>query len=844
MKSVLSKLGMLLAMLLAFSDANAYDFVVDGIYYKITSMADLEVEVSSNENFQYDSSLGWINTTTYSGKLSIPSTVNFNNRTFSVVGLGKAAFGHPGFDHSSKPAYSYARDWGIPTSVTSVILPSSLRYIDAMAFQGCKIESIELPASLKEIGLAAFAYTSLKEIIIPSGVETIQKQAFYGSNITSVVLGQKVSTVGLEAFQKCSKLMEVFCTSDVLPNGLSTITFQESHTALEIYVPSKEVYGFGREYLSFSKNTYDYTGQSHNIEWTNNLKAYKCSIQEKDSRTDVNAGQYTKELKATYSNGVDFSVGIPYKYVINKAPMTLKVNDVQREYGEANPAFTCEISGFVNGENEQTLGVTPYFECEATQMSKVGKYRILASLNAQNYNITYNYGTLSVVKAPLTATVSDVSRVYGNQNPEFTLSFTGLKNGESSPEWNIKPTLSTQAGTSSKVGQYAITAYGGDAVNYTVTKYNPGTLTVMKRDLTAKANDYERLYGEDNPQFQVSYVGFVNGDTEKSLVKHPVAECAATKTSNVGNYPIAVTGGEAENYRFIYQEGILKINPLTVGFKEVYNSVTYNDMALSTDSNYFNYIPKIVGPYSENDFWIELWFLDKDNHYPQHHIFSVPSGAYEGNYVKTNLDRPMYVGRYIFNLMSKGTNHNVIVKSSRAYLTVNQASTYFEWNTPSPISVKVGETIDLGISYHANLYCKFNTNYNKDLISLSSKGTNSNNPHWYVTGKEVGETTLSFSITCLKNELGFYDFFDTPTIPKIIKVSPNGGVDGISDDETNSIVVKDGTIHIVNKDSKTIVRVFTIQGTKVTETTKEEIRNLSSGLYIVCVGPKSYKVKI
>lgn len=108
----------------------------------------------------------------------------------------------------------------------------------------------------------------------------------------------------------------------------------------------------------------------------------------------------------------------------------------------------------------------------------------------------------------------------------------------------------------------------------------------------------------------------------------------------------------------------------------------------------------------------------------------------------------------------------------------------------------------------------------------------------------MGETSLSFSITCLKNDLRFYDFYNSQTIIKLIKVSPNGGVDGISDDETNFIVVKDGTIHIVNKDAKSIVRVFTIQGTKVTETTKEEIRNLSNGLYIVCVGAKSYKVKI
>lgn len=801
-------------------------------------MSNLEVEVTYSNFRETDDRLYgcYENQTPYSGHVTIPSTVNYNNRTFEVVGIGYAAFGYHSYGDD---AYGY----GYPTQITAVTLPSTIRYIRDQAFQGCTIESINLPSSLTWIGVAAFAYTTLKNLVLPNSLTTIGQEAFYSSSISSIVLGPNIQYICDSAFAYCSSLLEVFFTSKQSPMMGNNI-FLGAHTALEYYVPSTKIYGFGRDYLTFPTTEFDYSGQSHNIEWTNNLKAYKCEVAESDCLTDVSAGQYTKYLTATYSNGVDLSVEIPYEYTINKAPMTLSVNDIQREYGDPNPTFTCNITGFVNGENEQSLGVTPTFECEAKQISNVGDYRILASLDAPNYEITYKYGTLSVLKAPLTVTVLDASKIYGNENPGFSLSFIGLKNNETAPRWSVNPIITTSATAASGVGQYIINISEGVAPNYDVTKYNPGTLTVSKRDLTVKANDCERLYGEENPQFDISYIGFVNGDTETAIAQKPVAECRADQESNVGTYPITVIGGEAENYSFIYQDGSLKINPLTTGFKDVYNSVTYNDMSLSTTESYFNYIPEIVGPYSEDDFFLELWFLDKDNQY-DNYVATIAGGDYAGNYVSTNIDRPMWAGKYIVNISSKGTNPNIVANPSRAYLTIKQTSCNLEWNTDSPIYVKIGEKVDLGITYQADLWCTFKTDYDDELIELSSEGETGNNPHWFATGLKEGETTLYFGIECKKNDMGFYDFTDSRTLSKRIVVEPMDGIIGINgEDSSVSVVVIGSCIHILNKNSKDVVRAFSTQGSLVVETTENEICDLATGLYIVTLGNKSFKVKI
>ena len=70
----MKKLLLFLAMLIPMA-ASAYDFMVDGVAYNILSAADLTCVVT--EGCVPDN-----------GKLVIPATVNYKNRTLTVVGIG------------------------------------------------------------------------------------------------------------------------------------------------------------------------------------------------------------------------------------------------------------------------------------------------------------------------------------------------------------------------------------------------------------------------------------------------------------------------------------------------------------------------------------------------------------------------------------------------------------------------------------------------------------------------------------------------------------------------------------------------------------------------------------
>lgn len=122
-----------------------------------------------------------------------------------------------------------------------------------------------------------------------------------------------------------------------------------------------------------------------------------------------------------------------------------------------------------------------------------------------------------------------------------------------------QPTLSTDADQYSNAGTYDIAANGASSNNYNIV-FIPGTLTINKRLLVAKVGNFERIYGEENPSFTIEYEGFVGNDSESSLSVKPTAKTSAISTSNVGAYPIKVSGGDATNYKFSYTSGVLTIN--------------------------------------------------------------------------------------------------------------------------------------------------------------------------------------------------------------------------------------------------------------------------------------------
>ena len=246
--------------------------------------------------------------------------------------------------------------------------------------------------------------------------------------------------------------------------------------------------------------------------------------------------------------------------IVTPAQLTVTAANATRPFSAPNPAFTGAIVGIRNNDN-----ITATYSTPATQSSPAGIYPIIPAVSdngtgvLSNYTVTLNNGTLTVSPAVITVTANNASRLYGDPNPIFTGTVTGVQNGD-----NITASYASPANATSPVGTYPIIPTLSDngtgaLANYTVVSNN-GILTVNQAPLTVTVPSASRVYGDPNPVFSATIVGIKNGDSITAAVSS-----TAGLTSAVGTYPIVATlvdpTNKLSNYAVIINNGTLTITP-------------------------------------------------------------------------------------------------------------------------------------------------------------------------------------------------------------------------------------------------------------------------------------------
>jgi hypothetical protein len=289
--------------------------------------------------------------------------------------------------------------------------------------------------------------------------------------------------------------------------------------------------------------------------------------------TNSTVGQYAINLsQGTLSSAnyaLSFTNGI---LTVTQAVLTVTGTNTHRPYGAANPALSVTYSGFVNGQNLATSGVTgsPDLSTSANPTSPVGPYPVVVAqgtLSAGNYSFSLVNGVLNVGQTTLIVVANNSSRAYGGTN-QLSASYSGFVNGEDQSVLSGAPALNTTATTNSPVGQYLITVTNGtlSAINYAFGGFSNATLTVTQALVTVSANNQFRLYGATNPVLTASFSGFVNGENQSVVSGAPTLSTTATTNSPVGPYAITITNGtlSATNYAFAFSNGVLTVGPASL----------------------------------------------------------------------------------------------------------------------------------------------------------------------------------------------------------------------------------------------------------------------------------------
>ena len=270
-----------------------------------------------------------------------------------------------------------------------------------------------------------------------------------------------------------------------------------------------------------------------------------------------NAGTYRIEKNSlSVKTGNFYTINFESDdFTITPARLTVTADNESRVYGTANPSFTLTYTTFVNGDDANSLLTPATAVTLADGNSVAGGYDITVSgATSDNYDISFVKGTLTVTDG-----TTDVS---------VWPTLSTITYGEALSSVNIG-----SDGVSSVAGAYSISDdsqvlnAGVQKVNlvFTPADVNYSAIETMvdveikKVLLQVSVANATKAYGTENPDFSLSYDGFVNREDSDDLTIKPTGISLADKTSILGNYDITISGGVSTNYSFEYGSGTLEI---------------------------------------------------------------------------------------------------------------------------------------------------------------------------------------------------------------------------------------------------------------------------------------------
>ena len=500
------------ALLLGSLSVSAEVVQIDGIWYDIVKKTQQAKVTRPTDG------------TKYSGAVTIPDKVTYNDVEYSVTSIGESAFhscsnlvkitipeGVTSIERYAFQSCSSLAKITIPESVTSIggyafygcgslvkitiSENSQLMSIGSNAFESCgSLTSIALPKSLTSIGDQAFNFSGLTSITIPEGVTSMGFGAFmYCKSLTSISFPEnsQLTSIREGAFSTCEKL-----TSIILPESVTEIrngAFSHCYNLITINVPEGVTSIEGETF----KNCYNLT--SINIPENSQLTSIgESAFSDCSSLTSITIPESVSEISnsAFYGCSNLTSINIPEgvtsieRYAFYGCSNLTSINIPESVMLIAYGAFShCNnLKSIIIPENVEFIYERAFADCSALESVKV-----LATEPPLAYDNTFSdYGIkLCVPEEALevyhtTAPWSSFGNIktIGTAVEEISLSETSvtLTEGESialsasvSPE-NVEDESVTWSSSDSNIAN--VDAEGK------VSAVAPGTATI-----TAMAND-------------------------------------------------------------------------------------------------------------------------------------------------------------------------------------------------------------------------------------------------------------------------------------------------------------------------------------------------------------------
>lgn len=442
----------------------------------------------------------------------------------------------------------------------------------------------------------------------------------------------------------------------------------------------------------------------------------------------------TYYIRAYATNSAGTVYGGQLEIKTEKKPLTIVAENKDKFFGEADPVFTADYIGFMDGDNELSLG--GILEFVRTAGEDVGTYAITpSSLTSEKYEIIFTSGTLTINKKPLTITAENKSKTYGEVDPALTYLITS---GELVGSDQITGALTREAGEN--VDSYAIeqgTLTAGS--NYEIT-YVGGNLIIIKKGLTITAENKSKSYGEGDPVFTVSYDGFAPGEDKSNL--SGILSVTREAGENVGIYEIIPFGLTSTNYEITFVNGVLSI---------LSNNVDLSNLLLSRDTLKPAFDPSITSYAASVGNEVTGITITPT---AEHATASITVNGAGVNSGEESGNMPLNVGNNVISVVvtaEAGNTKTYTITVTRA-APIDSSAPYITATDPvnNAVNVSVSKTIE--ITFSEDIFAGTNIN----LVSLKEGNTVVD----YVYGIHGNQLTINPTLNL------DYGTFYTLTIPK------------------------------------------------------------------------------
>lgn len=299
---------------------------------------------------------------------------------------------------------------------------------------------------------------------------------------------------------------------------------------------------------------------------------------------DVGEYVVSANVKAASNPNYIVTVADNGTLTVTQKAVTVTVKDTVKTYGDKDPKFDYDAVGLVEGGAALKSETITRAEGE-----KVGTYKVNVAFengSNPNYKLTLKSGNLKITQKAVTLTADNVTKLFGESDPELTYTVDGLASFDGVKDTLAGVTLVREKGEDA--GEYAITATvnAKSNPNYVVTVAEGGVLTIAPNDgkivVTIKGHvdtvKYDgkehRVTGYDilsnSTAYPLKFVKFTGKDTVSGINADTYAMGLSAKNfeNTSVNYP---------NVEFEVTDGSLTILPKALVITALSDSITYGD---------------------------------------------------------------------------------------------------------------------------------------------------------------------------------------------------------------------------------------------------------------------------